>query len=130
MAVIPLLPKEGIELVLSNMKIAKAHGMYRDMAPPTTYIWFYLKVRNKGEWDYKQGHPELENFGNFNYGSAGYAAGIPSEILLMGAGWAQEKAGSSKKEFGHWYQKPPYGDDPRDQFWIRQGIEYAKKHGY
>lgn len=40
MAVIPLLPKEGIALVLANMRIARAHGMSRDMAIPTTYIWF------------------------------------------------------------------------------------------
>ncbi|MCX8287720.1 polymorphic toxin type 44 domain-containing protein [Enterobacter pseudoroggenkampii] len=105
MAVIPLLPKEGIALVLANMRIARAHGMSRNMAIPTT-------------------------FGNFNYGSAGYAAGIPSKTLLMGAGWAQERAKTSKKKWGHWYQKPPYGDDPHDQFWIRQGIEYAKKYGY
>jgi hypothetical protein len=112
------------------MRIARAHGMSRNMAIPTTYLWFYQKVRNKGPWDYKQGHPELANFGNFNYGSAGYAAGIPSETLLMGAGWAQERAKTAKKKWGHWYQKPPYGDDPHDQFWIRQGIEYAKKNGY
>ncbi|WP_233445460.1 polymorphic toxin type 44 domain-containing protein [Enterobacter asburiae] len=130
MAVIPLLPKEGIALALANMRIARAHGMSRNMAIPTTYLWFYQKVRNKGPWDYKQGHPELANFGNFNYGSAGYAAGIPSETLLMGAGWAQERAKTSKKKWGHWYQKPPYGDDPHDQFWISQGIEYAKKYAY
>ncbi|MEE9689154.1 hypothetical protein V4833_15630 [Enterobacter sp. HK169] len=90
MAVIPLLPKEGIALALANMRIARAHGMSRNMAIPTTYLWFYQKVRNKGPWDYKQGHPELANFGNFNYGSAGYAAGIPSENVIdggrMGAG--------------------------------------------
>jgi hypothetical protein len=48
MAVIPLLPKEGIALVLANMRIARAHGMSRNMAIPTTYLWFYQKVRNKG----------------------------------------------------------------------------------
>ncbi|MCK7450182.1 hypothetical protein [Enterobacter chengduensis] len=63
MAVIPLLPKEEIALVLANMRIARAHGMSRNMAIPTTYLWFYQ-------------------------------------------------------------------NDPHDQFWIRQGIEYAKKYGY
>ncbi|BBT92240.1 hypothetical protein WP8W19C02_38600 [Enterobacter cloacae] len=24
----------------------------------------------------------------------------------------------------------PYGDDPHDQFWIKQGIDYARQHGY
>jgi hypothetical protein len=43
MAVIPLLPKEGIALALANMRIARAHGMSRNMAIPTTYLWFYQK---------------------------------------------------------------------------------------
>lgn len=130
MAVIPLLPRQGISLILAHMRIARAHGMSRDMATPLTYAWFYMHVRNRGPWDYKQHHPELENFGNFHYGAIGYAAGIPAEILLMGAGFAQEMAKTTRKRWGHWYQKPPYGDDPHDQYWIRQGIEYARKIGY
>ncbi|NIY47857.1 polymorphic toxin type 44 domain-containing protein [Cedecea colo] len=130
MAVIPLLPSQGISLVLDHMRIARAHGMSRDMATPLTYTWFYYKVRNRGPWDYKQHHPGLQNFGNFHYGAIGYAAGIPEKILLMGAGFAQEHAGTSEKQWGHWYQLPPYGDDPHDQFWIKQGIDYAKKVGY
>ncbi|MEY6828470.1 hypothetical protein [Enterobacter roggenkampii] len=30
---------------------------------------------------------------------------MPSETLLMGAGWAQERAKTCKKKLGHWYQK-------------------------
>lgn len=130
MAVIPLLPSKGIPLVLNNMRIARAQGMSRNMATLTTYMWFYSKVKNRGPWDYKQGHPELANFGNFHYGAAGFAAGIPAKILHMGAGCAQERAKTSMPKWGHWYQKPPYGDDPRDQFWIKQGIDYARKIGY
>lgn len=130
MAVIPFLPPQGIALVLDHMRIARAQGMSRDMATALTYSWFYMKVRNRGPWDYKQNHPEFENFGNFHYGAVGYAAGIPAKILLMGAGFAQERAKTNRKEWGHWYQKPPYGDDPRDRYWIRQGIDYARKIGY
>jgi hypothetical protein len=31
---------------------------------------------------------------------------------------------------GAWYGRPPYGDDPHDQFWIKQGIDYAREQGY
>jgi hypothetical protein len=27
---------------------------------------------------------------------------------------------------GAWYGPFPYGDDPHNQFWIKQGIDYAK----
>ncbi|EMM0377931.1 TPA: Rhs-Related protein [Pluralibacter gergoviae] len=130
MAVIPLLPRQGMTLVLEHMRIARAHGMSRNMATALTYAWFYYKVKNHGLWDYKQHHPELQNFGNFHYGAIGFAAGIPEKILLMGAGFAQEHAGTSQIMWGHWYQQPPFGDDPHDQFWIKQGIDYAKKVGY
>ncbi|MBV8041505.1 polymorphic toxin type 44 domain-containing protein [Pluralibacter sp.] len=130
MAVIPLLPSQGISLVLDHMRIARAHGMPRNMATLLTYAWFYFKVKNRGPWDYKQYHPELENFGNFHYGAIGYTAGIPADILQMDGGFAQEHAGTSKPEWGHWYQDPPYGDDPIYQFWIKQGIDYARKIGY
>lgn len=130
MAVIPLLPPQGIPLILAHMRTARIHGMPRDMATPLTYAWFYMQVRNRGPWDYKQHHPELQNFGNFHYGAIGYAAGIPAEILQMGGGFAQEMAKTSQKHWGHWYQKPPYGDDPHDQYWIKQGIDYARKLGY
>lgn len=68
MAVIPFLPQQGIGLVLDHMRIARAHGMSRDMANPMTYKWFYYQVRNRGPWDYKQHHPELENFVTFTMG--------------------------------------------------------------
>lgn len=86
MAVIPLLPNEGRELIHKNMREARINGMSRDMALPQTYYWFYQKVRNDGPWDYKQQDRKLADFGNFNYGSAGFAAGIPEKNTLYG-GW-------------------------------------------
>ncbi|HEY2452408.1 MAG TPA: polymorphic toxin type 44 domain-containing protein [Scandinavium sp.] len=100
------------------------------MATASTYYWFYQKVRGRGPWDYKQFNPYWAKFGNFNFGAAGTAAGIPEEILLMGAGFAQTRAGTSKPKWGHWYEKPPYGDDPSDQAAIREGIDYARQCGY
>ncbi|WP_458575211.1 polymorphic toxin type 44 domain-containing protein [Phytobacter sp. MRY16-398] len=99
-------------------------------APSLTYYWFYQKVRNKGPWDYKQFDPYWAAFGNFNFGAAGYAAGIPAEILLMGAGWAQSRARTSRPEWGTWYKDAPYRDDPQDQYWIKEGIKYAIENGY
>lgn len=94
------------------------------------FSWFYTKVRNRGAWDYKQQGRDYEAFGNFNYGACGTAAGISAEVLLRGAGWAQVRAGTGKPEYGRWWFNAPYGDDPRDQQWIKKGIEYARFLGY
>lgn len=120
----------GSIVIMNNMREARQKGYSRNMATAFTYYWFYEKVRRGGPWDYKQFNPYFQNFGNFNFGAAGTAAGIPAEMLLMGAGWAQGRAGTSKPEWGKWYQKPPYGDDPTDQRYIKEGIEYAMQHGY
>ncbi|WP_238965075.1 polymorphic toxin type 44 domain-containing protein [Pseudomonas sp. AF32] len=87
---------------------------------------FYTKVRNKGEWDYKQRGREYEEFGNFNYGATGTVAGISEQILLRAAGAAQSIAGTSEEEFGKWWAESPYGDDEVDQIWIEAGIKYAQ----
>ena len=94
------------------------------------FSWFYTKVRNGGAWDYKQKGRAYEAFGNFNYGASGTAAGISADVLLRGAGWAQARAGTGKPEYGSWWLDAPYGDDPRDQQWIKKGIEHAKLNGY
>jgi RHS repeat-associated protein len=102
----------------ANMQIAAAHGM-------VDYGWFRSQVRNHGPWDYKQVSRRYTDFGNFNYGATGTSMGIPSGILHRVAGWAQESAGTSTPEWGHWYGSYPYGDDPADQQKIRSGIEYC-----
>lgn len=129
MASVPT-PGPGSVVIDNNMREARRHGYSRNMATASTYYWFYEKVRRGGPWDYKQFDPYFQAFGNFNFGAAGTAAGIPANILLMGAGWAQGRAGTSHPEWGHWYQKPPYGDDPTDQRNIKDGIDYAIRHGY
>ncbi len=91
--------------------------------------------------DYKQqrdGH--YENFGNFNYGATGRAFGFDANTLLRMAGDAQIKAGTSKPGWGDPQMLgpfpnpflpgiPPYGDDPRDQYCIKKGIEYYEEYG-
>lgn len=88
-------------------------------------VEFYQAVRNKGRWDYKQQGAEYQDFGNFNYGATGQAAGF-GPILLPAAGWAQTRAGTSKPEWGSPFGKAPYGDDPADQAMIRAGMQYAR----
>ncbi|WP_313738528.1 polymorphic toxin type 44 domain-containing protein [Pseudomonas sp.] len=94
------------------------------------FSWFYKKVRNRGDWDYKQQGAEFESFGNFNYGAVGTASGISEAILLRAAGAAQMVAGTSQADFETWWAEAPYGDDPVDQAWIKAGIDCAKSKGY
>lgn len=99
-----------------NIEQAKAH--YGNI------VWFYNQVRNKGPWDYKQQDSSFQDFGNFNFGATGTALGIPSEVLQRGAGWAQQQAGTSNPAWGGPSGSYPYGDDPDDNWQIRQGIKY------
>lgn len=116
--------------ITRNIEEAEAHR--------SDYLWFYDQVRNKGPWDYKQLGSEYEDFGNFNYGATGAAAGFSEATLLRAAGWAQVRSGTSRPEWGTSVTlleallgiggTPPYGDDPRDQFWISEGIRYYDLH--
>lgn len=113
-----------------NLKEAKERNKFFNGANGFLLGWFYTKVKNKGDWDYKQRGSQYQEFGNFNYGATGVAAGISTEILLRAAGAAQTVAGTSSEEFGKWWDSAPYGDDPMDQEWIKAGIDYAKSKGY
>ena len=53
-----------------------------------------------------------------------------AKILLIAAGAVQWKAGTSRPEWGNFMGAPPFGDDPIDQFWIKQGIDYVKQHHF
>ena len=48
-------------------------------------------------------------------------------------GWRVERLKtpiSSASGTVFWYGSTPYGDDPNDQYWIRAGIDYAKRTGF
>jgi RHS repeat-associated protein len=111
--------------VSDNMAHAKSH---RDSL--LGYVWFYNQVKNHGPMDYKQRGTAYQEFGNFNYGATGAAMGVPDQILLRGAGFAQEVAGTSEPGWGNWYGPnwpgSPFGDDPDDQQAIRSGIQYYR----
>lgn len=125
---IPEIP-ENVSIT-GNMDVARRQRYALQDGSAFLYSWFYKQVRNRGPWDYKQLSSRNEAFGNFNYGAAGTAAGIPSSRLLRAAGMAQTAAGTSRPEFGSWWRDAPYGDDPNDQYWIKQGIAYARSKGF
>ena len=125
---IPEIP-ENVSTI-DNMHVARRQKFALQDGSAHLYSWFYKQVRNRGPWDYKQRSASYEAFGNFNYGATGTAAGIPASRLLRAAGMAQIAAGTSRPEFGSWWQDAPYGDDPNDQYWINQGIAYAQSKGF
>jgi len=89
-------------------------------------VWLN-NVRPGGAQDYKTGG-DFEEFGNFNYGATGRAVGLSPETLLRGAGAAQIMVERGYDPgFGTPLGGPPYGDDPRDQYWIQRGIEYYER---
>ncbi|WP_054987424.1 polymorphic toxin type 44 domain-containing protein [Pseudomonas syringae group genomosp. 7] len=112
-----------------HMKLANDQWK-KDPSTGAFMSWFHYKVRNKGPWDYKQKHPEWEDFGNFHYSAVGTAGQLTEQLLLRAAGFAQGEAKTRKYKWGHWFWLPPYGDDPKDQKWIKMGILYAKSKGY
>ena len=122
----------------ANMAEAESHA---DHSSPSSalesYKWFYEKVKNNkngsvpDSWDYKQGRPEFEPFGNFNYGAVGTAMGIPKWLLLNAAGAASILAEPTRMFiFGLPFFSASNGDDPSDQQAIRDGIDYARNNGY
>jgi RHS repeat-associated protein len=126
-----------------NDNIDKARWMqFVTYTDPLISLYVFNKmVGNKMPWDYKQygwtltdtgglGPSPYQEFGNFNFGATGAAWGIPLDVLLRGAGYAQEKAETSTPEWGHWYDGPPYGDDPGDQAAIIAGYNYYKNGCY
>ena len=92
---------------------------------------FYSVVQNNGELDLKNLSAYKTNatyifdgeivdrdaLGNITYGDFGRHLGIPTIVLLFGGGYAQYQAGTSDLKFFF-----SYGDDPRDQYRIMQGI--------
>lgn len=93
---------------------------------------FYQIVRNGAELDLKnQGWTssyyvynkqivEKDVPGNISFGYVGKVFDIPDTILVAGAGFAQIRAETSKRE---WVNLKSFGDDPRDTFWINYGID-------
>jgi len=90
---------------------------------------------------------EAQDVGNHHFGVVGKAYGwFSEEFMLKQAGEAQMAAGTSKPEWQVYKEErrvdfsrsgnptmrterviqPPYGDDPRDQRWIKAGFQHYK----
>ena len=100
---------------------------------PYLLYLFYNTVRNSAPLDLKQvWHSEYFIFdghvvrgdapGNIAYGIAGKLLGISESLLLFGAGFAQQRAGTSDPSWMNDY----FGDDPVDQFYIHVGFNYVE----
>jgi hypothetical protein len=110
----PAPPKVSVD---DNMRVAAKHSP----------AWLLGMVPNKHPWDYKQRGRKYEALGNFNFGAVAGASGLPDAVSLRGAGWAQQRATTSRPSFGSPYLGTgSYGDDPVDQFWIEQGARYRR----
>lgn len=85
---------------------------------------------------------EAQDVGNHHYGVVGRAAGFEERFLLEQAGLAQIIGGTSSPEWQNYrwttvpgsgvsmpsvVPRPPYGDDPRDQRFIRSGFNYFNR---
>lgn len=94
--------------------------------------WFAEKVKTGGDWDYKQQGRAYEAFGNYNYGAVGSAIGYTSGILQRAAGAVQnwtdlQRVMNNRPRMGNgfFWGGPPFGDDPKDQAVIQNGMDYA-----
>lgn len=123
---------------VANAELAQANGA----------LWVYEQVKTDGAWDFKNNRiywpkgvrpkdDALEVYGNYHFGYVCAAAGIPEKIALSEAGRLQrdqvrgafDKGLPPKPSLGEpaarrmvWYGgRPPYGDDPVDQYWITVG---------
>ncbi|GGH26786.1 hypothetical protein FAZ19_18415 [Sphingobacterium alkalisoli] len=105
---------------------------------------FGLGNDGKTQFVYQGIKMESQDIGNHHFGAVGKAYGLFSdELMLRQAGDAQMAAGTSQVQWqkstrriitdgsgGVVVQKSlitPYGDDPRDQKWIKAGFRYYEK---
>lgn len=95
----------------------------------------------KTQFQFQGKKMEAQDIGNHHFGAVANAYGFGQEFALKQAGVAQMGSGTSRKEWQNYgpqqivgstpagpiYSRPilpPYGDDPRDQSYIKQGYQY------
>lgn len=66
---------------------------------------------------------------NRGWGTHGRSVGLPEEVLLRWAGWAQKASGLYRAEWGAWNGTAPYGDDPGGRDRIREGMDQYASTG-
>jgi hypothetical protein len=125
---VPVPPGVSVDQNIQDAQSAFSGGIMNPAESLIHLAWWVNKVREGGAWDYKGQGTQYQDFGNFNYGATGKAIGIPDGVLLRAAGVVQELQNTSRSSFGNPLGGPPYGDDPVDQKYIRDGIEYYEKY--
>jgi Bacterial toxin 44 len=95
---------------------------------------FFLAVNSYGKWDFKndkqfKNRALYENYGNYHYGLVASAFGWEPGTILRMAGLAQHVTdvknllrGEKRIGRGCVLGGEPYGDDAKDQMWIKEGI--------
>ena len=106
-------------------------------------IWKYARIHDT-DFQYGNKLMSVEDVGNYNFGVVAKSYGIPKQIALKGAGYYQIYSGTSSPNWiagklmeistmtpsgiistsREHIMLAPYGDDPKDQHWIRQGYKY------
>jgi hypothetical protein len=117
---------------------AGAAAAQADLPGGSIDTWFDSMVALHNPWDYKWWDPEgaakgtsiYENFGNFNFGATGAAAGYRLSVLQHMAGFVQGEGSTGVKSatkvqarlgLGGRY---PYGDQLKDAKQIEHGFAY------
>lgn len=114
-----LRPPGNLPIVIGDSAAQQNVRVAVNISSPIVFRDF---VKNGGIWDYKQYGENLQDFGNYNFGVTAAATGMFSlHTILKQAGRAQCEAGTSNPKWGHPNGASPYGDDPNDQHWIREG---------
>ena len=121
-----LYPSDDFDIPLSPPFANLSNNI--EFAKSLSLLQFKNMVDSGQPWDYKQYDREFADFGNYNYGATGAAAGILLNILLRMAGWVQMHSGNYDPAWGVPWGFPPYGDDPNDQLWIQRGYSYYKNY--
>ena len=123
-------------LLVKNIKkaISITNPEYFKMIVETGGVWDYKNNKNtiyglanggKTKFLFNSVWMESQDIGNFHYGVVGKGVVfglIPEWFLLYKAGEAQINSKTSRAEWQKGFLIPPYGDDPRDQAFIKQGF--------
>jgi RHS repeat-associated protein len=139
-------------LLKLNIAIAKATGSIFAFQENvrTGGVWDLKNAKNSiygigndGKTQFTFGKQSLESqdIGNHHFGAVAKGFGFGETFTLKQAGEYQMRSGTSRPEWqksriigtGYGFtidkgSEPPYGDDPRDQNWIKEGFKYYDEH--
>ncbi len=124
--------------------LVKNHGDW-DLKNNPHYI-YGLGNDRKTQFSFNGQIMDAQDIGNHHFGVVAFSFGFDEEFALRQAGAAQISSGTSLPQWRVYENPstnyppddlliisipkmlPPYGDDPRDQNWIKLGYKYARTH--